>query len=65
MAVWHRPWNGSVADTLVYIDLPLLTHYWGVTKRLTTGLIQNPKRWPENSPVWQSTLRWFGSAIAG
>jgi len=52
-SAWER---FSVADTLVYIDLPLLTHYWGVTKRFTTGLFRNPKGWPENSPVWQSTL---------
>src|SRR5215831_13411643 len=52
-SAWER---FSVADTLVYIDLPLLTHYWGVTTRFTTGLFQNPKGWPQNSPVWVSTL---------
>jgi adenylate kinase family enzyme len=52
-SVWERL---SVADTLVYIDLPIRTHYWGVTKRFAAGLIRNPKGWPENSPVWKSTL---------
>ena len=52
-SAWER---FSEADTLVYIDLPLLAHYWGVTKRFTTGLFRNPKGWPENSPVWESSL---------
>ena len=52
-STWERL---SVADTLVYIDLPIHTHYWGVMKRWAMGLFQNPKGWPENSPVWESTL---------
>src|SRR5262252_3499837 len=55
-SAWER---FSAADTLVYIDLPLLTHYWGVTKRFTTGLLQNPQGWPEDSPVWESTLEGY------
>jgi adenylate kinase family enzyme len=50
---WQR---FDVADTLVYIDLPLLTHYRWVTKRLVKGLFRNPEGWPENSPIWSSTL---------
>jgi adenylate kinase family enzyme len=50
---WER---FAAADTLVYIDLPVLVHYWGVTKRLFTGLFRNPSGWPENSPIWESTL---------
>jgi adenylate kinase family enzyme len=46
----------DAADTLVYIDLPLLTHYRWITKRLVKGLFRNPEGWPENSPVWRSTL---------
>jgi len=46
----------AAADTLVYIDLPLLTHYWWVTKRLLKGLFRTPKGWPANSPVWESSL---------
>jgi adenylate kinase family enzyme len=52
-SVWERL---SVADTLVYIDLPIHVHYWGVTKRFARGLFQNPMGWPENSPLWESTL---------
>jgi adenylate kinase family enzyme len=33
---WER---FSRADTLVYIDLPLVTHGWRVTKRLIRGLL--------------------------
>ena len=38
-SAWER---FGVADTLVYIDLPLRTHYWWVTKRLIQGLFVNP-----------------------
>ena len=44
------------ADTLVYVDLPLLTHYWRVTTRLIQGLVADPEGWPEGSPLWSSTL---------
>lgn len=50
---WER---FSAADTLVYIDLPLARHYAWVTKRLVKGLFRNPPGWPENSPVWSSSL---------
>jgi adenylate kinase family enzyme len=50
---WER---FAAADTLVHVDLPVLTHYWGVTKRLVGGQFRNPKGWPENTPVWESSL---------
>lgn len=46
----------EVADTLIYVDLPLLVHYAWVTKRLVEGLFADPKGWPEGSPMWRSTL---------
>lgn len=52
-SAWER---FAAADTLIYIDLPLLTHYRWVTKRLIKGLFANPEGWPENSPIWSSTL---------
>jgi len=52
-SAWER---FSVADALVYKDLPLLTHYRWVTKRLVKGLFVNPEGWPANSPIWSSTL---------
>ena len=52
-SAWER---FDAADTLVYVDLPVVTHYWWVTKRLVKGLFGNPKGWPENSPVWSSSL---------
>ena len=51
--LWER---FAAADTLVYVDLPLLLHYAWVTKRLIKGLFANPKGWPEGSPLWSSTL---------
>jgi adenylate kinase family enzyme len=52
-SAWER---FGQADTLVYIDLPLMTHYRWVTKRLIQGLFANPQGWAENSPIWSSTL---------
>ena len=46
----------AAADTLVYVDLPLVVHYWRVTKRLIQGQFATPAGWPENSPIWRSTL---------
>jgi adenylate kinase family enzyme len=44
------------ADTLVYVDLPLTTHFWWVTKRLVQGHFRTPEGWPEGSPIWRSSL---------
>lgn len=52
-SAWER---FAKADTLVYIDLPLITHAWWVTKRLFQGLFATPEGWPENSPMWRSTM---------
>jgi len=45
------------ADTLVYVDLPVSTHYWFVTKRFIKGLFAAPEGWPKNSPLWSSTMQ--------
>ena len=37
----------AVADTLIYVDLPLWIHYNWVTRRLIKGLFANPKGWPK------------------
>lgn len=52
-SAWER---FAVADTLIYIDLPRVVHYWRVTKRFVKGLYVTPEGWPENSPMWSSTL---------
>ncbi len=52
-SAWER---FSVADSLIYIDLPLLTHGMWVTKRLLKGLFVNPEGWPKNSPIFKGTL---------
>jgi hypothetical protein len=54
---WER---FSSADTLIHVDLPLVTHYWWVTKRLIKGLYVAPEGWPENSPLWRSTMNSYG-----
>ncbi len=51
--VWERL---EVADTLVYIDLPVLRHYWWVTKRFLTGFFIPPESWPKDSPLLKGTL---------
>jgi hypothetical protein len=50
---WER---FAKADTLVYIDLPLVTHGWYVTKRQIKGLFVAPEGWPKNSPLWSSSM---------
>ena len=50
---WER---FAKADTLVHVDLPLIMHGWRVTKRLVKGLFADPSGWPENSPLWSSTM---------
>jgi adenylate kinase family enzyme len=52
-SAWER---FSLADTLIYVDLPLFTHYAWVTKRFVKGLVVTPEGWPEGSPMWRSTL---------
>jgi adenylate kinase family enzyme len=52
-SAWER---FSAADTLVYIDLPLLTHFRWVTNRLVKDLFLNPEGRPEDSPIWSGTL---------
>ena len=46
----------AAADTLVYVDLPLIIHYLWVTKRFIKGMVVNPEGWPANSPMWRGTL---------
>jgi len=53
---WER---FAVADTLVFVDLPLATHYWWVTKRLIKGPFVAPEGWPDQSPIWRSTLNCY------
>jgi adenylate kinase family enzyme len=52
-SAWER---FAKADTLVYVDLPLITHFRWATKRLIQGLFATPEGWPENSPIWRSTM---------
>ena len=49
----------AIADTLVYIDLPLATHYAWVTKRLLQGFYKTPEGWPAGSPIISSTFRCY------
>lgn len=51
--VWQRL---EVADTLIYIDLPVQQHYWWVTKRFFKGFLIPPESWPKDSPLVKGTL---------
>ena len=51
--VWERL---DVADTLIYLDMPVLRHYWWVTKRFFKGVVIPPESWPKNSPLLKGTL---------
>lgn len=44
------------ADMLVYVDRPILMHYWWVTKRLLKSPHSRPLGWPEGSPMLSSTI---------
>ncbi|RJE75946.1 adenylate kinase [Pseudoalteromonas sp. MSK9-3] len=45
------------ADIWIFIDLPYLTSYWLVTKRLLQGLfVKKPLGWPEGSSILKGTL---------
>lgn len=46
----------EAADTLVYIDLPPAQHYWWVAKRFLKAWYSHPEGWPEQSPLWRSTV---------
>ncbi len=46
----------NTADTLVFIDLPLYLHFWWVTKRFLISGIKPPEGYPENSPMFRSTM---------
>lgn len=46
----------DAADSLVFVDLPLSRHFWWVTKRMLTGSFNPPVGWPENSPIWKSSM---------
>jgi adenylate kinase family enzyme len=52
-SAWER---FARADTLIYVDLPLLTHFRWVTKRLFKGIFATPEGWPKGSPMLRSTL---------
>jgi adenylate kinase family enzyme len=52
-SAWER---FARADTLIHIDLPLVTHHWWVTKRLIKGAFVLPESWPEGSPIWRSSM---------
>src|SRR5262245_53318153 len=43
-SAWER---FTQADTLVYVDLPLVVHGWWVTKRLLKSVYAKPEGWPE------------------
>jgi adenylate kinase family enzyme len=52
-SAWER---FAQADTLIYVDLPLVMHHWWATKRLLKALSVPPEGWPQNSPIWRSTI---------
>jgi adenylate kinase family enzyme len=51
---WER---FAAADTLVYIDLPLAIHYFRVTRRFVKSLLGDPEGYPQDSPMWRSTIQ--------
>ena len=56
--VWERL---NVADTLVYLDMPVWRHYWWATKRFLQGAWVTPAGWPEGSPLLKGTLKSYAT----
>jgi len=52
-SAWER---FAHADTLIYVDLPLFTHFRWVTQRFVKGLFAAPEGWPPGSPLVSSTI---------
>lgn len=52
-SAWQR---FAAADTLIYVDLPIIIHLAWVTKRFVKGVFTNPEGWPERSPMLRSTI---------
>jgi len=46
----------DIADTLIYVELPYITCYWLVTKRLLKGMFIKPEGWPDGSSILKGTL---------
>jgi adenylate kinase family enzyme len=53
-SAWER---FASADTLIYVDLSLFTHFMWVTKRLFKGILVTPEGWPEGTPMWSTTMK--------
>ena len=52
-SAWER---FAAADTLIFVDLPLVRHFSWVTNRFFKGIFVNPEGWPERSPIVRSTI---------
>lgn len=44
------------ADVLVYVERPVVVHYWWVTKRFILSPFSKPLGWPDRSPMLRSTI---------
>ena len=56
-AAWER---FARADTLVYLDLPLFSHFLCVTRRMMKGLLAAPEGWPQGTPVIRTSMQSYG-----
>ena len=50
----------QMADTIIFIDLPINVHYLWVFKRMLQSIRQEPVGWPSNSPVIRSGFKHLG-----
>ena len=62
---WER---FAVADTLVHVDLPMLSHYWGITKRFarraSSAIRKAGRRTLRCGRARSTATGWSGAAIA-
>ena len=54
----------DVADSLIFVDLPLYRHFWWVTKRMLTGYFKPPEGWPEKSPIFKYSMSSYSVLLA-
>lgn len=58
------PWDTveqrfRVADTIIFVDLPLWRHMWWATKRQVQSVIWGRPDGPEGCPMWRVTFRLY------
>lgn len=49
----------AAADTIIFVDFPLVIHYWWATKRQVKSLFRPREGGPEGCPLWPKTMELY------